>query len=273
MNEACLVDLESNVSANFQLHLENLRYVIAAHQALRTDSIGREANLTRAARFSGIRLIPGITINRPAEQIVQPFGLSVAALQEFTEDKTVIDHGSGKSDFLSQFPGSTTIAIDTNPLNRRFQQRRGHQTAADTAELADESVKLLNASWSLPFWARSEAHARSSANEFVRILSVGGVALINPIVSRTLLGGWEKTVNAQRYGVKEWEELTLPWQSGSTAAHSYALTAFLDEILKLTVDAADAKLHIATFRTKPKNDGYGRKSSEIPDCIMLRKAA
>lgn len=217
----------ANISS---FHLRNLRIIADAHEQMwpKLDQ-SDEIMLSHYAAKSGEANNQSVFIKRSGVTIADIYGLSIEALADYCRGGRVVDHGCGRSDFLSHFKKSETIAVDQVASSLFYQRLRRHlvvRSINDMNRIETGSVRLLNASWSLPFWARSIQHARDFADESVRILEPGGIALIGPIVSRDLLPKWEKYLSQR----DTTPEPSPPWTDALTPAHSVVLAAFANRL-------------------------------------------
>lgn len=259
--------------------LGNLACIVAAHdeRPIGPDDWHEEEtklNVFDSASGSGKRVI----IDRGIEIIASQYDISTNSLVEFAGGGAVLDVGSGQSSFLDMFKGtSETVAVDTSPENIEFQKSKGHRALKMSAAAMDgvesESVRLLNASWSLPFWSVNTSDARKAQREYTRVLESGGIALIGPVTRRDLHADWEYTLEVSRYNDKK----TGPWLDGDNAFMSHTLSAFIDEVLRLSAQGNLFHGHLDVVGSRSvgnTDDDYrGRVYPvHVPNYLMIRKS-
>lgn len=92
-----------------------------------------------------------------------------------------------------------TLAVDISADNLQTQAEAGHQTSKDIQQVENNSVKLLNASYSEPFWSLSPERARRAMRNFARVLMPGGIALIGSVTRPDIHTDWECTLDKESF--------------------------------------------------------------------------
>lgn len=175
-----------------------------------------------------------VIVDRPFSTVTSAFQISKSSLRRFAAGGLVVDYGSGQSDFLDTFGQSETLALDVRQTHLQRQKEHGHRIVRSSV-LADEIVppagaRLLNASWSEPFWSLSPESAKETARRFVRALEPSGIATIGPIANPDVHRDWEVSLQEAQTGA----EPMGPWRDGDRAGHSMIFAAFIEELLKLS---------------------------------------
>lgn len=220
-----------------------------------------------------------IVIDRSITTILSPFGVRLSQLQAFATGGAVLDTGYGMSPFLDGFSEhANTIAVDANEGHAAYQAEKGHKSIVasgkDMDTIDDNSVRLLNASYSLPFWPLNPTEAREALREFARVLEVGGIALIGGVTRSDIHIDWEYTLEALRYG----NRVTGPWLDGDYAFLSHTFSAFLGEMLSSN---RQGNLNYGYLDIVGRRDVTRRSSDyrskapqvQVPNFVMFRKVA
>jgi len=135
------------------------------------------------------KLIGSIRVDRDIACLASYHHLTATQLLEFSIGGSVVDVGAGRSTFLDTFvDDANTIAVDKYKVHMLHQRAKGHMAllgcGSSMPSIDSGSVRLLHASFSLPFWSPNQPHAAQVADEYVRVLEPGGIALVGSIFDR-----------------------------------------------------------------------------------------
>ncbi|HMT18643.1 MAG TPA: hypothetical protein PKD15_01265 [Candidatus Saccharibacteria bacterium] len=276
---------ERFASPQNQIFIENVGLIVDAHKKRPIDVTKYDHRETsHNLALSSQTTYGGVLIDRSVDEICDRHKLNPRQLVQFAKGETVADMGAGTSDFLNAFIGSSeTLAVDACARLLWEQRASGHRTIHARIprlhKIESESVKLLNASWSMPFWAETLEDARETAREYMRILTIGGVALIGPLTRSDVHEDWEQTIDSLKYGK---HKKVGPWFDGERAFFSHTLAAFLDELSSLSTQAslssgyADIAFHRSAY-TLSQGYSYDYRShvtpTQLPNHLMVRKVA
>ncbi|MFZ1249536.1 MAG: hypothetical protein WAQ24_04405 [Candidatus Saccharimonadales bacterium] len=194
------------------IYLQNLRTVIVGHLAAPLAINARTAELTTYRKNSGIAS-DRVCTDRSGPQLTNAHGISLVELTKFTEDKTVIDVGAGRSDFLSWFRNSRRIALEQDDLNAQYQTSAGNNVIAGLAldglrTLKKASAHVIHDSYA-SYWTPSRDEALALADEMKRVLAVGGVILSGSVFDEKYHGFCE---NALRLSSKLGSSFMPPYK-------------------------------------------------------------
>ncbi|QQS69652.1 hypothetical protein IPP75_00690 [Candidatus Saccharibacteria bacterium] len=179
------------------IYLQNLRTVIDGHSAIPLAVNACTARLTTYRKNSGIAS-DRVRTDRTGSQLARAHGISLAALTNFAEGKTVIDIGAGRSDFLSWFRNSRRIALEQDDLNAQYQASAGNDVIAGLAldglrTLKDATAHVIHDSYA-SYWTPSQDEALALADEMKRVLAVGGVILSGSVFDEEYHGFCESAL-------------------------------------------------------------------------------
>ncbi len=255
--------------------LRNLELVVSAHD--RAAYVHHEAADELGAIYREQSSTPdpkiGTRVDRSADEIVRPYdGIAIAILRDFARGGIVLDIGPGTSYFLDAFSGcSKTVAVDTHGGYVKVQADRGHRAinepADDMSSLESGSVKLSNASSSVPLWNASPDEAIRTFREQVRVLERGGIGLVDPLVRDDLRDEWEEDISQ----IGNSGQLQLSAFKGEGDLISHTAAAFSREV----IEAQKAGIiRVALFRSASTGAIASRTPSlarQIPQSMMFQK--
>lgn len=276
---------ERLASSQNSVFTENVGRIVDAHKKRPLDVTEYDLRETRYnLALSSQTTYGGVLIDRSIEEICDRHRLIPRQLVQFAEGECVADMGAGTSDFLNAFIGSSeTLAVDACARHLWEQRASGHRTVRAEIprlhKIETESIRLLNASWSMPFWAETFEDSRETAREFMRILQVGGIALIGPVTRSDVHDDWERTMVSMKYGQ---HKNVGPWFDGDRAFLSHTFAAFLDELTGMSAQGslssgyADIAFHRSAYELSQGYNYDFRKlvtPTSLPNYFLARKIA
>jgi hypothetical protein len=269
---------EQRASSDYNRQLiENLEELSEAHDR---RPIGSNPYAAMTARIwetsSASEGEASIVVNRDSETLASHHELTVEQLTDFADGGRVVDVGAGKSDFLDAFsePARETVAVDRHRPFVDYQCRRGHRAMVACADrliqLESDSVRLLHASFSAPFWSPTAAAARGVAKEYLRVLEPGGVALVGPVSAMHEHEHYEFFLQSRRYQGQE----ALPWPDAydDAAYLSHVKNAFVAAVLsrRATMQLVGTRMlfdDVSTIRLRDRLPA----AVHVPNFLMIRR--
>lgn len=251
--------------------LANLAIVVAAHEerpGARSEGFMRLHYLQKMSAYpSDQRTV----IDRSPALLAAHHDVTVEQLQDFADNGTVADVGPGESTFLDVFRHrAQTMAVDQHEDHVAFQSRKGHYGVWSPAHdmLVDsEDIRLLHASYSAPFWSASVAEAVDAADEYVRVLELGGIALVGPFGRKDEHEHYEYAAMAKRNDGRP----TLPWEDPEDAPLSRIRMAFCSRLLD-RASAGEVELVGSRYIEGDMEDfRRGARHLHVPNFMMMRR--
>lgn len=261
--------------------LGNLALVVAAHddhlvgrdsEGPFRETIGKYEKRADLRWFSAFRgdADSNVTIDRVPELLAAHHGLYPRTLQSFAAGGVVADIGAGESSFLDIFEDvKETIAIDVNRDNCEYQREMGHTAYCNDAHrltaIGSNTVRLLHASFSAPFWARSIQEAAQTAWEYLRVLEPGGIALVGPTARSDEHRHYEYVARARRHN-----RTVLPWGVVDDAHASHIWMSFCRTVLanQQQGDLQTGYVDIVGSRYI-RDDEFKSKLSQVPSQLWV----
>jgi hypothetical protein len=261
-------------SAENQDLIANLGSIVVAHEAYDRELTPAEVQRTHRvqwmSRFPQDRFT---SISRTIGELTAHHGVTPGQLRDFAADGTVVDVGPGRSPFLDMFnDDALTIAVDLDEDHIAYQVEKGRQgivAPAHDSRLRPGIIRLLHAAYSAPFWSASPEESTMAADEYLRVLEPGGIALVGPYGRKDEHEHYEYTLQYKLKGGRK----ALPWSDPEDAPLSRIRTAFYRRALELK-DQGEVELVGTRYITQDEVD-YRRGTSQlhVPNYLMIRRAA
>lgn len=268
-------EFECRASSEQNAHMMAALDIIAAQHAARP--IRFDAHFEESEAFRPTSADTGhAVIDRSIDTICTNHGIASVQLHQFAEEGLVVDFGSGMSNFLSHFRASETVAVEIHEPYADFQAGQGHKVLREPEDaltaIKPNTVRLLNASWSSPLWARSTSEAQDFADQCVQALEPSGIAMVGTVAWPGIHVDWERSVFAAQ------EEIGRPgpWYDGDNAFVSHILNAFLARlrILQTTATLFPGQVDLAGYRYEGELESFNRRPMRramVPNYVLIRK--
>jgi ubiquinone/menaquinone biosynthesis C-methylase UbiE len=209
------------------------------------------------------------SIDRKPKELMSYHDISVQQLTDFADGGTVVDVGAGRSGLLDAVVlDAKTIAVDIHEEHVAYQAAKGHRAihapASDLGEIESDSVDVLHAAYSAPFWCISFEDAEQTAEEYVRVLRPGGLALVGALANQQQHLYYENYLIRKSHKLDAVMQYTTYHKFGSHVRTSF-VAKILDEQIRGAVDVVGTR-HVG--RT-----GYHMKcfDTHVPNFMMIYK--
>lgn len=255
--------------------LHNLQLISNADEALADEVVEPFQYVDTAAmvarQYAFIDAHGAVPKDREVAELLEFFSIEPGEIVDFAQDGLVVDVGAGQSNFLDLFTGTAdTIAIDVDEEALAYQAAH-HQTIqtsmVDLEGIEPESVRVLHAAYSAPFWLDSPEQSWRVAERTIEVLEPGGIGLVGAISDGLAHGRYERAVSR---AIDLDEPVTIDIERSETRYMAHVRTSFATALLSYVLDR---EVELAGARSVPNNrDGYRQRPDvHVPNFLVFRR--